>query len=138
MLDFGISKSRDAAFGAGEASLTKSSTVMGSPLYMSPEQMTSAKHVDVRTDIWSLGVALFELLSGKTPFMGDSMTELVAAVLQRDPISVSDLRPDLPSEFVAALGGAASKKDREHVAIADLLVQFATAIRAASGPATPH
>jgi serine/threonine-protein kinase len=97
---------------SSDAALTKTSTVMGSPLYMSPEQMSSAKHVDVRTDVWSLGVSLFELLTCKTPFTGDSMTELIAAVLQREPLSISSVRADLPPDLVRAVAGAL-EKDRE-------------------------
>jgi serine/threonine-protein kinase len=125
VLDFGISKSKDPKATSDDAGLTKTSAVMGSPLYMSPEQMASAKYVDVRTDIWSLAVSLFELVTGKTPFTGDSMTELIAAVLQREPLSLRALRADLPEAFANALARAL-EKDRErryaHVA------EFAAAI----------
>src|SRR5579863_6621840 len=67
VLDFGISKTKDAAAG-----LTQTSSVMGSPYYMAPEQMMSSKDVDVRSDIWALGIILYELLSGKAPFQGDT------------------------------------------------------------------
>jgi serine/threonine-protein kinase len=76
---------------------------------MSPEQMRSAKYVDARTDVWSLGVTLFELLCGKTPFRGDSMTELVAAVLQAEPLALRDVRADLPPELTPVLGRALEK-----------------------------
>jgi len=126
VLDFGIAKSLDAALGPGEASLTKSSTVMGSPLYMSPEQMKSAKHVDVRTDIWSLGVALFEMISGKTPFTGESMTELVAAVLDREPASLRDLCPDLPPDLVTAVARSLEKdRERRYPNVAELAAALA-------------
>src|SRR5262249_5100624 len=67
VLDFGISKSRETA---ADQSLTSTQAIMGSPLYMSPEQMKSTKGVDARTDIWSLGVILYELMSGQRPFGG--------------------------------------------------------------------
>src|SRR5580693_7216018 len=65
VLDFGISKAAGASMG-----MTSTQAVMGSPLYMSPEQMGSSKGVDARSDIWALGVILFELVTGRVPFDG--------------------------------------------------------------------
>ena len=59
--------------------MTKTSTVMGSPLYMSPEQLSSTRTVDARTDIWAIGVILFELVSGRVPFEAETMPEHNAA-----------------------------------------------------------
>jgi eukaryotic-like serine/threonine-protein kinase len=92
VLDFGISKSNDPA----SLSLTKTASMMGSPYYMSPEQMKSARDVDARSDIWAIGVILFELLSGTTPFQGETITELVVSVTQGRIPSVRDLRPEVP------------------------------------------
>jgi serine/threonine protein kinase len=111
VLDFGISKAQPLGPGA-DPGLTRTRTTMGSPLYMSPEQISSAKNVDVRADIWSLGVTLFELLAGRTPFDGESITELVAAVLQTEPASLSDLRPGLPRALTPVIARAL-EKDRE-------------------------
>jgi serine/threonine protein kinase len=93
VLDFGISKS---TLNKADASLTKTSVIMGSPLYMSPEQMASARHVDVRSDIWALGVILYEVLTQKLPFQADSMPELIVAVLHRAPESLKGARSDVP------------------------------------------
>jgi eukaryotic-like serine/threonine-protein kinase len=76
VLDFGIAKApNDTSF-----SLTRTASVMGSPGYMSPEQLRSSRDVDVRSDIWSLGVILFELVSGMQPFRAESITELAIRV----------------------------------------------------------
>src|SRR5580704_3122104 len=80
VLDFGISKSMFA-----NASPTITAQTMGSPSYMSPEQMRSARSVDTRTDIWSLGVILYELLAGCLPFVGETMPELLIRVLSEPP-----------------------------------------------------
>jgi serine/threonine-protein kinase len=99
VLDFGISKSNDPA----SLSLTKTASMMGSPYYMSPEQMKSARDVDVRSDIWAIGVILFELLSGTTPFQGETITELVVSVTQGRVPSVRDLRPEVPVDLAGVI-----------------------------------
>lgn len=96
VLDFGISKTSDGA----TSGLTQTSAVMGSPLYMSPEQMMSSRDVDLRTDIWSLGVILYELLVGQPPFSGDTMAQVVFMVTNRDAPLVSEKRADLPPGLV--------------------------------------
>jgi len=95
VLDFGISKMSEA----GPSGLTQTSAVMGSPYYMAPEQMMSSKDVDARTDIWALGIILYELLTGSAPFAGDTMAEIVFAVTQRDPAPLQARRPDVPQEL---------------------------------------
>jgi serine/threonine-protein kinase len=99
VLDFGISKVIDP--NAMDASLTRTSMTMGSPRYMSPEQLRSAKEVDSRTDVWALGVILYELLTGKTPFGGNNYPELCASILGEAPIAIRDLRPEVPAELEA-------------------------------------
>ena len=100
VLDFGISKVADAGPGIRH-DLTDSRTVFGSPTYMSPEQMKAAKQADHRSDIWSLGALLFELLAGEPPFSAPSLLELAAAILTEEPSSLQAKRPDLPASLVS-------------------------------------
>ena len=100
VLDFGISK---AVAGATQQQLTSTAALMGSPLYMSPEQMQSAKSVDVRSDIWSLGVVLYELLDGRSPFAGDTMGETLGRVLTYEPPSIEKRRPEVPEGLANAI-----------------------------------
>ena len=78
VLDFGISKAMDGSSSGLSANLTATSAVMGSPLYMSPEQVRNAKQVDARADIWSLGVILHELLTGSPVFQADTLPGICA------------------------------------------------------------
>jgi eukaryotic-like serine/threonine-protein kinase len=95
ILDFGVSKVALTGTALETANLAATSTMLGSPLYMSPEQIRS-REVDHRTDIWSLGIALHELLTGRTPFHSGTIAELVARVLEEAPQPLRELRADVP------------------------------------------
>jgi len=97
VLDFGISKVSSSG-GASQGGMTSTQAVMGSPYYMSPEQLMSAKHVDARADVWSLGIVLYESLVGSPPYLGDTMPEIVAQILQAPVPSVSARRSDVPAQ----------------------------------------
>jgi len=96
VLDFGIAKQKAVA---DDLALTKTAEVMGSPNYMSPEQLRSAKLADERSDIWALGVILFELLTGALPFAAESVTQLIAMVLTERPRQLRGLRFDVPNRL---------------------------------------
>lgn len=102
VLDFGISKFlKDDSV---DGTLTDTRSVMGSPHYMSPEQVRDAKHVDERTDIWALGAILHELLTGKPAFEGDTLPSICAKIVTDSPRSVREIRSEVPkavSDLVA-------------------------------------
>ena len=99
VLDFGIFKATGPA-AIGQLSLTDSTVVLGSPLYMAPEQMRAARNADARSDVWSLGVILYELLAGRVPFDGETVTELCLKVTTEPPQPLVALRDGLPPELV--------------------------------------
>jgi serine/threonine-protein kinase len=103
VLDFGISKALGPDKSESGLSLTQSATMIGTPLYMSPEQMRDARHVDVRTDIWALGAILYELIAGRPPFLATSLAELCVKVMQDDPVPLSRVRPEVPQDLAAVI-----------------------------------
>jgi eukaryotic-like serine/threonine-protein kinase len=98
VLDFGISKlTRAGGRGSAGIVLTKSHATMGTPLYMSPEQLRSTRSVGPGTDLWSLGCILYELLAGKPAFMAESAEALGALIATGPAPRVREARPDVPS-----------------------------------------
>ncbi|MFO0741888.1 MAG: protein kinase [Labilithrix sp.] len=85
VLDFGISKTVDTAPDQAKSALTQTSSMLGSPMYMSPEQIRDSKTVDTRSDLWSIGVVLYELAEGRPPFDGASVGELLGRIQYEAP-----------------------------------------------------
>ncbi|MFO0678404.1 MAG: protein kinase [Polyangiaceae bacterium] len=112
VLDFGIAKMIRRDFDGDAAGITSSYAMMGTPAYMSPEQLRSSKDVDPRADIWSLGVLLHELMSGALPFAGESAAEVCAGIFRDKPKRLSDLRPEIPGALSAVVSKCL-KKERD-------------------------
>ncbi len=113
VLDFGVSKLVNvSAATKEEASITQTGQIFGSPAYMSPEQLRGDP-VDARTDIWSIGVVLYQLLSGDLPFRHSSFAEILAAAMRDPAPKLTSKIPDLPAEVDAILERCL-EKDPEH------------------------
>jgi eukaryotic-like serine/threonine-protein kinase len=102
LLDFGIS-TEALSTGSGRSSLTQTGSVLGTPRYMSPEQLVSSRDVDGRADVWSLGATLYELVTGVPPFGSEDMVELCAAIVRHDPRAPRELRPEIPPALEALI-----------------------------------
>ncbi len=111
IVDFGISKI--LAPGTGEFDMTRTGTVMGSPYYMSPEQMRSSRAVDARADIWSLGVILYELVSGRVPFDAPTLPQLCGMILTEPTPLLADARRDTPPRFAAVVSRCLEERAEE-------------------------
>lgn len=129
ILDFGISK----VVQPGSASLTQTNSALGTPLYMSPEQARSPRDVDSRSDLYSVGVILYELLTGRTPFFSDSgeFTEILFKLFTTDAPPIKNSLPDLDDALAAAVHKALTRdtKDRFATALemAEAIAPFADA-----------
>jgi serine/threonine-protein kinase len=118
VLDFGISKMNMQGADVG---VTRTGLVMGSAEYMSPEQMMSARDVDARSDIWALGVTLYELLTAQAPFQGESVTQLAILVTSHAPPPPSALCSDVPPGLDAVVMRCLQKDRANRFASADEL-----------------
>ena len=122
--DFGIARITDS-------SKTKTGMVLGTPSYMSPEQLSGAK-IEGHSDLFSLGVSLYQLACGKLPFVGDSMAQLMFRIANEPPTDILSIKPDLPPCVVAIIQQALAKKVEERfesgVAMAHAIRQCAAAL----------
>jgi serine/threonine protein kinase len=133
VLDFGISKaaglvSSTAAPWAARpgAVITEEKIPIGSPCYMSPEQMESARDVDPRTDIWALGVTLCELATGRLPFEGQSLVQVYSVIQSGVPLHLREAAPHLPKGLEAVIHRCLSKeRDKRYATVRDLATALA-------------
>src|SRR5262245_32401215 len=141
VLDFGLAKLTEPpapeldspgfdspGFDSKDSTLIKNSTasgvVMGTPRYMSPEQARGEK-VDARTDIFSLGVTLYEMITGRTPFAGETPGEMIAAILRDEPPPLAEFAPETPPEMQRLVGKALRKnREERYQGIKDLLLDL--------------
>jgi serine/threonine protein kinase len=108
LIDFGVSKF-SRPFKEGEHRMTRANAVLGTPCYMSPEQARGASETDVRSDIYSCGVILFESVTGRLPFEGESFNDLMFKIALSDAPSVLEYVPDLDPAFAAIIGRAVAR-----------------------------
>ncbi len=129
VVDFGISKSLRASDEAEELPrLTQTGMVLGTPLYMSPEQARGDDELDARVDIYALGVIMYEAATGQVPFIGNNYLSVISQVLNEEPRSPRELRPELSEEFEAIVLRAMDKDRGARYASAGELVADVTAL----------
>ena len=118
VLDFGISKSLRASGEEEQPRLTQTGMVLGTPLYMSPEQSRGDDDLDHRVDIYALGVIMYEASTGRVPFIGTNYLSVISQVLNEAPPPPRELRPELTEEFEAVVQRAMAKDRNERYASA--------------------
>ncbi len=121
ILDFGVSKIGSPTL-AREA-FTETGALLGTPLYMAPEQLRSARAADVRSDIWSLGATIFECVSGRPAFEADSLPGLGASIVSDDPPDLLEVRPDAPAQLAEIVARCLKKDPASRYASAQDLFQ---------------
>jgi serine/threonine protein kinase len=125
VLDFGIAKNLADSPDRG---LTSTQALLGSPQYMSPEQVRESRSLDARTDIWALGVTMYECLTGRKPFDAPSMVDLCFAIVQAQPQPIATLRPDVPPKLEAVIAKCLAKNVDERYATMNELADELTLI----------
>ena len=130
LMDFGIAK------GAGDHKLTMTGTTMGSLYYMSPEQIQGASTLDARADLYSMGVSLYELVTGKRPFDGDSQFAIMSAHLEKRPVPPVQLDPRLPAALNDIILLSVAKEANDRFQTAAAFRNALASVQAALAPAT--
>ena len=106
VLDFGISKMQSPiTFAGADPTLTASGSVLGSPAYMSPEQIRSVKGTDARSDIWAMGVILYELITGRGPFIGETLGDTLVKIASEPAAPLRSVAPEVPEGLAQVVAG---------------------------------
>src|SRR5437870_6431495 len=132
VLDFGIAKIQQPE-GMRDVDITAPNLVVGTPQYMSPEQCSQTGPIDARSDVYSLGVIVYEMLAGRVPFTGDSPTVIMMKQVQDDPPSVLAARPDLPASIDNLVRKALAKQPIDRFQTAGELSEALTRAAASVG-----
>ena len=140
VLDFGLAKLTASSTELDSQTITpaKNSTVpgmvMGTARYMSPEQARGLE-VDERTDIFSLGVVIYEMMTGRAPFSGDTPSDVMAAILHHEPVPLTEFAPDAPKELESIVSKALCKdRDERYQVIKDLQVDLTSLMQQPESP----
>jgi serine/threonine-protein kinase len=113
LVDFGVAKLTAGLEAHPGSAMTVTTSLLGSPEYMSPEQISAPRDVDARADIWALGVTLYEMLSGKMPFRGDNLPAILASVLRDEPPPLREVAPHVPAKLEAIVMACLRKSPDE-------------------------
>ncbi len=133
IVDFGIAKFKEIA--GGPIELTRTGSVPGTPNYLSPELASGGKNADERIDIWAMGVVLYEMLTGRVPFVGDNYNEVISMILMSPVVPVRELSTDVPEGLAQIVEKALAKRKEERFASADEMYEALLPFRGTGGGA---
>ena len=125
IIDFGISKFNVLG---GDMSMTRTGAVMGTPYYMSPEQAKGMGGVDLRSDLYAIGVILYEAVTGEVPFTANTFNELIFKIALSDPVPLTQRLPDLDPRFAAVVSRAMAREPNERYSTAAEMIQALDAL----------
>jgi len=119
VLDFGISK----LSGTEEASLTKTGMALGTPIYMSIEQLSGVRDIDARTDIYAFGVILYQAVTGQAPYAADSFAVLIAKIMTEQAPTARQVRPEIPAGLSRVIEWAMAKDRQQRIPTMEVLIR---------------
>ncbi|HET9528912.1 MAG TPA: protein kinase, partial [Blastocatellia bacterium] len=131
VLDFGLAKLTEQQASNSQRPTrvsTEPGVVLGTVTYMSPEQARGLE-VDARTDIWSLGVVIYEMIAGRAPFSGDTTADVIAAILKSEPQPIAELAPETPIALQKIIGRVLSKDRKERYQTSDEMLAELRAVK---------
>jgi tRNA A-37 threonylcarbamoyl transferase component Bud32 len=135
LVDFGIAKLA-GDFRAGQVHQTRSGAMMGTPLYMSPEQCRDSANLDFRTDLYSLGCVAFEMVTGRPPFVRDALGDLIVAHMTEQPPDAREVNPSVPAPLAGLIGDLLKKNPLERpggmLVVAERVAAFVGGLTAVS------